>query len=440
METSTHTTEKCCSKRPRFFRDQLLTADLFNGAQDHPRELLWQHNRSVYGSGVVHGLWIKDRKEGLFIGPGLAIDPRGRMLEVGEEGMEVDLEDTFCCGPGMPTPGRYTLRLHFGERTWPPQANPGCGPHDPEASWICSGVRVSLCTGCEACDPCACPEIACCNDACGYVCGRQGSGPGVAMDPELDQAMACLPLLEEHCDGWVWDPGGGVPLACVDLVEIRDPKGCEEGYKLCLADIDPCTVRRHIYRNRQLFELIQQCHVTRPRLLRPEWLPDWNGVGLPHLPWDAFAAQCQDKSGGFALNFSHTMRVEGIHEASIFLSAVTMERRTDYHEARRIPLRKLITDRHKEHDGADYAGEVRLLVEAEWLDAEVDGTRSTLFDGFLAELTLRGAMLRDRCNTMLDARPPGAAKGPEHVRNGDDLVIAFRVGPKGGASKTGDQT
>jgi len=50
---------------------------------------------------------------------------------------------------------------------------------------------------------------------------------------------------------------------------------------------------------------------------------------------------------------------------------------------------------------------------------------------------LRGQMLRDACGTLLDARPPGAADGPEHVRNGDDLVIAFRVEPKTGGSETG---
>lgn len=442
METHTKTTETCRAMRPRYFRDQLLTADIMTAEQDYHRHRSWQLHRSLLGTGVVHGLEVGQAIEQrdthcLQVGPGLAIDCWGRIIEIGPEGARVCLEETICPGDPVPDPGVYTLRVHYAERAWPVLPDPHCPPHDQNASWICSGVRFSLKKGCEECDPCACPEVECCVDACSYVCMRQGSvGGQVWPDSDLEHAMACPPPLEEGPDGWLWDLSAGVPLACVEVCDPYDQKQCDGDLVLRPTEHDPCSVRRHVYRNRQLFELVRECHLERPRLEPPPWLPDWDGVALPVMSWSDFAEQCNDPQGGFPLRFTRPLLADGVHEASIMVEAIVPERQTDYYEARRVPLAEIIKWDSTEYAGSSFVRGVRLRATGDWLQAEINGKRSTLFDeqGILIELTLRGAMLRDHCGTMLDARPPGAANGPEHVRNGDDLVIAFRVEPHPKAS------
>ena len=379
MGVQTKTIETCRSKRPRYFSDQLLTADILTAGQEFQRRQQWQLQRSLLGSGVVHGLTVsaagaKEDAGCLTVGPGLAIDRWGRLLEVAKEGLRICLEDVVCPGDRLPESGVYTLLVHYAERPWPVLRDPCCPSHDQESCWICSGVRFSLVKGCADHDPCACPSVDCCLDACGYVCRRQGSSAGgVEPDRDLACALDCPPPLCDRCDGWHWDPKAGVPLACVEICEPPGAEPCEGGkWVLRPAAHDPCQVRRHVYRNRQLFELIRECHLERPRLEPPCWLEDWDGVGLPELSWAEFAQQCQDPEGGFPLWFTRHLRTDGIHEASIILTAVTKETRTDYREARRVPLASIVPLEVIEHAGAEFARGVRLKPTEDWLGAEID--------------------------------------------------------------------
>ena len=433
MGERTRTSETCWSKYPRYFSDQLLTADMLTAEQEFHRRQQWQLQRSLLGSGVVHGLTVTaaDAKEGagcLKVGPGLAIDRWGRLLAVGKVGERVCLEDVVCPGDRLPEPGIYTLLVHYAERPWPVLPDPCCPPSDQQSSWIRSGVRFSIDKGCAEHDPCACPGVHGCLDACGYVCQRQGSSAGgVEPDPDLACAMDCPPPLRSRYDGWHWDPKAGVPLACVEICEPRGFEPCGSKPVLRPASHDPCKVRRHVYRTRQLFELVRECHLERPRLEPLSWLDGWDGIGLPEMSWADFARQCHEPEGGFPLWFTRPLRTDGIHEVSIMLMAVTKEIRTDYREARRVPLARIVPCEIIENGGVEFARGVRLRPTDAWLGAEINDDESTLFYGPVIELVLRGAMLRDPCGTMLDGRPPGAPNGPEHARNGDDLVIAFRV-------------
>ncbi len=67
---------------PAYFDGQRLTAADLKAAQDFHRELRWQHNLALHGTGIVEGLAV-DGERGdvvLRIAPGFALDGRGREL------------------------------------------------------------------------------------------------------------------------------------------------------------------------------------------------------------------------------------------------------------------------------------------------------------------------------------------------------------------------
>ena len=106
------------------------------------------------------------------------------------------------------------------------------------------------------------------------------------------------------------------------------------------------------------------------------------------------------------------------------MTAIYEERRSDYWIAQRVPFSSF---EPLGVDG-DFAFGVRLVPADEWLDAEVTGTRSTLFDGAQFEITVRGQLIRDDCNQMLDARPLDIdAHARCQARPGDDFLTVFQV-------------
>jgi hypothetical protein len=69
-------------KRPRYFAGQLLTADDFTDEQNYHRRKERLRNGFLLGFGVVSGLEVTARPEGIFITPGYAIDALGREIFV----------------------------------------------------------------------------------------------------------------------------------------------------------------------------------------------------------------------------------------------------------------------------------------------------------------------------------------------------------------------
>ncbi len=68
--------------RPAFFDGQALTAADLNAVVAYHRELLWLHQRSLHGSGIVSGLLVTGAKgdKSVTVGPGYAVDTGGRSI------------------------------------------------------------------------------------------------------------------------------------------------------------------------------------------------------------------------------------------------------------------------------------------------------------------------------------------------------------------------
>jgi hypothetical protein len=154
-------------------------------------------------------------------------------------------------------------------------------------------------------------------------------------------------------------------------------------------------------------------------------------------PWNEFSARIQaidetDADDGFAIWFTRPVRADTLTTASVVLSAITQEELADYWMAGRVPIEV----RPLEVSG-DLARGVQLVADAEWLDGEVTGKRSSLTDGFRLEITIRGQLLRDDCGHMLDAVPTDLGCAPCQGRPGDDLIWAFEVGERGARDGSG---
>lgn len=137
-----------------------------------------------------------------------------------------------------------------------------------------------------------------------------------------------------------------------------------------------------------------------------------------NVPWEQFAEAMR---AGPEIFFTRPVRADTVHPGSVFLTALLWERQADYLLTRRIPasLKPLDTDQ-------GYAKRFRLQINPGWIGNEID-TRSELKSGGRVELTIRGQMIRDRADNMLDALPPGyEMRTPPHGRPGGDFVALLR--------------
>jgi hypothetical protein len=104
--------------KPAYFNGQLLLAEDFIAEQKHHAHALQRHSAALHGFGVVRGLEVTRTGEGLLqVGPGFAVDARGREIEL-RQGEVLNLEGQ---GAGAP------LAVTLGLRTEPadPNGEPG---------------------------------------------------------------------------------------------------------------------------------------------------------------------------------------------------------------------------------------------------------------------------------------------------------------------------
>ncbi|MBD3925676.1 hypothetical protein IEZ26_13670 [Nocardioides cavernae] len=454
MNTTVAAHHEPWSKRPLFAPRQLLDADRLNAALDDELERQRVLNLALHGWGVVFGFGVELRELGrdgqpprkrLLVGCGVALDPFGRMLRTDDRLLSLaDVE-----GSPPKASGRYTLVAHHAERLDPPDHD-SCGSASPQ--WREYGVVYTLRHGCEPPGD-GCPPLP--DDEClsrtDYVRRRIGSArekqPGLSKDLE----HACErpgSLQATRCGSWCYDKDAGVPIACVEIRDLRervekdgaDPggdtaktkgDGWPESDARCLVIdrvcTDECSPVPHVYRNPLLLELLNCCDVALPRVERVSW-PGWAGSG--GVSWDEFSTRIQvvdegRAADGLAIWFTRPVRANTLTTASVLLTALTQEELADYWTSSRVPIEV----RPLEPVG-ELARGVQLVADREWLAAEVTGRRSSLTDGFRLEITLRGQLLRDDCGHMLDAVPTDLDCTRCQRRPGDDLIWAFEVGER----------
>lgn len=204
------------------------------------------------------------------------------------------------------------------------------------------------------------------------------------------------------------------------------PDPCDPRYGFCPGTKpDTVGVRPFVYRNPLLYELTSCCDADLPRVGSVSW-QDWlEGGWSATVPWRAFEERLT--SNGLEVWFTRPLDPRTLHEASIFITAFYQQDDASW-LSYRVPLAEVAPLAKDGDDGGGEAWGARLVLDDEWLGAEVTGRRSNLFDGARIEITVRGQLLRDHCGRMLDARPPGPECGVRcQSRPGGDLVTAFQV-------------
>lgn len=439
-----HSRHKRSSKRPHFTPKQLLTSDQLNQAQVFQMTNLQRALYALAGSGVVYGFELscdlnkqgndkseQPKKGSIFIGCGLAFDDHGRQLNWPRNGW-LSVRDMV--GKMPDEPGEYTLSVHYAERriNRPRDADEcgGCDSDDEHMLWIDSSVVFTL-TKCCTKKPNDCFNTQeKCLDINGYVCEQLEQVPCYKEPKEL---------CPTDCDNVYYDPEHGIPLACVHVEDLaQNSEHCGSHYGFCV-DNKPeiCSYRPYVYRNELLYNLIRGDHHNYARVESLSW-QDWilyNKGWENSISWKEFKDRVDvNHSEGFIITFSRPILTQTLHPGSIILSTVVQEARTDYWEERRIPLKRILPKDPKPLVIGDhqYTRSVKLEFEDNWRVSEIDDLRSTLEYGMIVELTIRGALLRDECGCMLDARPLGYEKSEQSCCQslpGGDFIALFRVEP-----------
>lgn len=404
------------TRRPLFSPSQMLTAEQLNLMMDEQRAQSEKLMRGLHGNGVIFGLAVtrEDGPTPLRVSCGMALDRHGRLLHwsggavtTAELVLMPDCEDPF------------TLSIHYARREVP---GSGCGPCSDQPQWIEEGVVYTLRHECRQLDrDCVRPSEARCIDLDEYVCLRNGSDEG-PLPPAANLEWACSPagaLTRMGCSDIFYDAEAGIPIACVEVRNLCDNPDCKPQWGFGEVR-ETCEVRPWVYRTPLLYELIKGCQNDLARVESVIWGPQPSGAyGWPdEVPWEAFAKALRH---GPEIAFTKPVRAGTVHPGSVFLTAILWERQADYMLTRRIPAKLDAVDAE---DG--YATRFRLVVNPGWIRNEID-SRSELKTGGRVELTIRGQMIRDRCDNLLDALPLDYEPStPPHSRPGGDFVSLLR--------------
>ncbi len=463
--------------RPRFWKDEPLTAERLNRLHDHHAERLRRATLAIAGTGVVHGYALDHESaspceapaHALHVGCGLAFDHRGRQLdwrggwittedlvgELAERGVvasaaasedhdkdykrQSDGDDEKSGREPEPEPnpeadgsGCVTLVAHYAEERATHVNRCGC----EGADWVRERVVFSIRPDCPKLTP-RCPDhVKDCIDAPQYRCERLGGvteRSKIGKQPDLnalcDEPRELCPV--GRCDLW-YDPVG-VPIACVRIGACPPRTGDEHNTSSVVflpGCRDTCAARRWVYRNPLLRELIDRCDTTYAHV-RSISLPWLEAPFRNVVPWEQFAEQMVN---GIDIHFSAGIERSTLHRASVFLTAIVGELESDFQDTLRIPSGEVSFYNESGEICAtppDLAHGLHITFPQRWLRRQLSEGPSRFSSGATIEITVRGAFLRDRCGRMLDARPIGHP--PEFSRDsmvGDDFVVAFCVQPK----------
>lgn len=432
MDHKDHAQNPNWTERPLFRDNQRLTPERLNRVHDHHAARLRMALLGLAGTGVIYGFDIatdKDHKckikDGrVKIGCGLAIDCHGRQLYW--PGGWIDVDEL--CGEPPTCAGEYTLSVYYAERRMGSDGRCGCS--EDETEWVEEGVVFSLRKDCSpACD--VCPEHCCeCIDICDYVCGRTGAEDNcVPVDECLTNLCEDPPgLCAVGCKDWLYDDGAGLPLVCVEICDLTQGAiGCDPKFGFCPCEPEVCHYRSYVYRNPVLYELIRGCHIDLGRVESLSFKGWLNYSEENPLPWADFKTGIKN---GLKVHFTKPIQTKTLNKSSLIFTALIQEYESLFLDTLRMPIDTI----EMLYEENDCAKGVNIRFDQDWLKRQVDSVErwpSKFNTGAIIEFTARGAMLRDKCDCMLDGRPLDIPDGkPGQEMPGDDFVVSFCVAPK----------
>lgn len=447
-------------ERNNYFYGKLMTARDFTDEQCYLNEKRWLINRMIHGWGVVCGLDVrfesreeknkyacekvissceKEEQCNIVIEKGFAIDCCGReILVCAEQTISLaDVEPPTHPDAKRPVQGRqtYVICLEYDEcRTEQVTLAPSiCSQSEKNAfNRIRDAFKVRLRHASEVNIPNGANAYCQLNDQKKETRENSGLKHCHEYQPECEQYeplhhYLCQKLIEgcPQCD----------PCACLVLAEITAEPVDDGGHEY-LKDleqkvlpekrrvgkirltIDPCTHRRLVYHNKMLFDLIHCYHDDLPHIIHISWRAFHGKKGVY---WDDFVKHIIVE--GLTVTFDHAMDPATINRHTFFISFKFADRPSGTIVRKFIPVEKIKSPKKNNC-------KFRLQVSKEWIEEEIDASKSELFDGIDVEITLRSSLIYDLNCKALDGDFICGKLPTGNGVQGGDFVSWFSVRPK----------
>ena len=479
----------CCTEEPcdaglrnEYFEGKRLTAESFRVEQRYALERRRLLNRALHGWGVVHGYSLTETDDDgagmLQVGPGLALDARGREL-LRTRAAPLGFDDVILVDDRFqpierPPAGSYSprqggsaaracwlLSVHYAEQpVGPVRVADPCSCARDAWDHVCETVRFSLrqvdCEDC--CAPagctlaCDCADGPCCDQRDGAAPGLVGRGGCQCLCDHLsrrtDDGHDGLRVIEDLCVPVRVDLCNGVPLACVGLREAD----CDGAWRFD-HPIDACGPRRLVKSSDVLFDLLRGCDLTHISAIGwPGWHRAPKAVG-----WDDFVASfgvldaadvermrtSRDRHAAFPVvtqrywvEFSRPVRQDTVRADCFAMTVLSAEAEGGWTAMYRVPILAVQTAAAP-GTPAGLVNRVTVVVDARWLYDAVRGPK-TIFDEIAAtvEIEVRGHLIVDCNGQTVDADTRGLLPVPTgNGTPGGTYFSSFQVQPRYAAAR-----
>jgi hypothetical protein len=490
--------------RNRFFKGKRMRADDFRLEQAYGLARRRLINRAVLGWGVVRGLSL-GTEPSFEIGAGFALDRHGRELLVVEP-IKANQKNTFLGDPDHSIGSiaettkedaqTYLLRAHYAERRFGdvPELD-ACGCEPPEKNFTCETVVFSLTAvkdgrcPCEDADchrKCECRDPGDTSDASGKpstavepgvaqqsatqtpyrhgpppaprdrTCGEKGRGPHECLCQWVTSAAepeesAALRRWRDYCVA----VADGVALGCVKAWKQppadpkRNPTSEPDCEVIVIEPADGCGPRRLVKNNDLLYDLIRGCDLT--RISKTSW-QEWHRSSV-EMPWETFfdmffetplktGEEPREVPTKFVITFSDKIRRDTLRRDAVIMTAITVEKNSNWRVTKRVPIAKLDSAPSAESKSADpdLTDQVRIVVYYDWIQDELlRGSGSDLaIEDFVIEIEVRGDLITDCHGQSVDANASGRHAVPSgNGTPGGTYVSSFPVTGKPDNPKRG---
>jgi len=424
-------------ERNNFYFGKSMTVRDFFAEQRYFNQKRWLLNRSVFGSGVAHGLGVRPDGTRIWVDPGLALDCCGREILI----CDPECLDLPTIDPAVESAERRPAPPPTAAQQAPSQqAQQVEGDQDAVESRL-RRVRYLLCARYEECltEPTRIPSPTCDVEhehnriRDGYTLTLERSDLDTGEVPQFDghlQTLRCNHH-DEHCASGRLHDQLGEHLASVDLdcsstccvpLAVVVGEYDDDGSPVRVTDdpIQADDAPRLVYRNPLLFDLVESYHGDLPRIHHVSWphdktpqriswndfkeLIDWRDAGVPGGPQVCFDRRMDDATLDW-----HSFQV----------AVITRQRGTGYGHRWLVPGTV-----NTNYDAATGCSTATFVAEKDWLEDEMEG-HSELRYGAHVEITLRGSLILDSEGRALDGDAIDWPSG--NGTPGGDFVSALAV-------------